>query len=146
MSDPIDALIMEIAVKHGIAVSREDPILVLHTINSRLMEDSMRAQQEQLESYRLQMEDVSLRWARDAKEKAERIVNASLEASRETLSDGLDHATKAAADTLRRELDAALAKAMRPVRAASRIAALNFGAAAITLAAAAAVVWTTLHR
>ena len=86
MSDPIDALIMEIAVKHGIAVSREDPILVLHTINSRLMEDSMRAQQEQLESYRLQMEDVSLRWARDAKEKAERIVNASLEASRETLS------------------------------------------------------------
>jgi hypothetical protein len=37
VSDPVDELIKEIAVKHNIAVSRDDPIMVLHTINERLM-------------------------------------------------------------------------------------------------------------
>ncbi len=33
MTDPIEELIKEIAAKHGIAVSRDDPILILQTIN-----------------------------------------------------------------------------------------------------------------
>lgn len=45
MNDEIEELIKEIAAKHGIAVSRDDPILVLQTINKRLMEDSSKAQQ-----------------------------------------------------------------------------------------------------
>ena len=45
MADPVEELIREIAAKHGIAVSREDPIFVLQTINQRLMQDSAKAQQ-----------------------------------------------------------------------------------------------------
>ena len=52
MGDRIEELIKEIAVKHGIAVSRDDPILVLHTINNRLLQDSSKAQQIQLTSTR----------------------------------------------------------------------------------------------
>ena len=44
--DKIEELIREIAVKHGIAVGRDDPILVLQTINMKLMQDSASAQQE----------------------------------------------------------------------------------------------------
>jgi hypothetical protein len=44
MPDNVDELIKEIAVKHGIAVSRDDPILILQTINNRLMQDSEKAQ------------------------------------------------------------------------------------------------------
>lgn len=43
MSDQIEELIKEIAAKHGIAVSRDDPILVLQTINNRLMQNSSKA-------------------------------------------------------------------------------------------------------
>ena len=41
----VEELIQEIALKHGITVSRDDPILILQTINKRLMEDSAKAQQ-----------------------------------------------------------------------------------------------------
>ena len=51
MSDPVDELIKEIAVKHNIAVSRDDPIMVLHTINERLMRDSAKAQQDMLDTF-----------------------------------------------------------------------------------------------
>jgi len=37
MNEEIDELIKEIAVKHGIAVGRDDPIIILQTINNRLM-------------------------------------------------------------------------------------------------------------
>ena len=40
MADQVEELIKEIAAKHGIAVSRDDPILILQTINARLMQDS----------------------------------------------------------------------------------------------------------
>ena len=52
MSDQLEELIKEIASKHGIAVSRDDPILVLQTINNRLLQDSSKAQQAQLDQYK----------------------------------------------------------------------------------------------
>jgi len=52
MPDNVDELIKEIAVKHGIAVSRDDPILILQTINNRLMQDSEKAQQAMLDQFR----------------------------------------------------------------------------------------------
>src|SRR6476620_4830080 len=85
MSDQIEELIREIATKHGIAVSRDDPILVLQTINSRLMQDSSKAQQAQLDHYKEELEALALRWGNDAKEKAERILNASLSAAKDAI-------------------------------------------------------------
>jgi hypothetical protein len=38
MSDQVEELIKEIAVKHNISLSRDDPILVLQTINNRLLQ------------------------------------------------------------------------------------------------------------
>jgi cell division septum initiation protein DivIVA len=81
MADPIDELIKEIAGKHGVAVSRDDPIMILQTINARLLEDSAKAQQAMLERYREELEALSARWSSDAKEKAERVLNSALKAS-----------------------------------------------------------------
>jgi cell division septum initiation protein DivIVA len=82
MADPIEDLIREIAAKHGIAVSRDDPILILQTINTRLLQDSAKAQQVMLDQYKEELEALALRWGNDARDKAERILNASLAASR----------------------------------------------------------------
>ena len=81
MADQMEELIREIAAKHGIAVSRDDPILILQTINSRLLQESAKAQQEQLDRYKEELEALSLRWSTDAKNKAERILNTSLSAN-----------------------------------------------------------------
>ncbi len=55
-ADKIEDIIKEIAVKHGIAVGRDDPILILQTINERLMQDSAAAQQEILDRFKEELE------------------------------------------------------------------------------------------
>ena len=83
MSDnEIRAIIAEIATKHGIALDKNDPILILNTINQRLIENGTKAQQNLLHSFKQDIEITSHRWASDAKKKAEDILNAALAAGK----------------------------------------------------------------
>lgn len=145
MSDQVEELIKEIAAKHGIAVSRDDPILVLQTINNRLMQDSSKAQQAQLDVYKEELEALALRWGNDAKGKAERILNASLSASKDAMGKIMEEGAKATAASVRAEIDAAVASIAKPIRAARRIGVLNVVASCITLLAAAVALWVTLR-
>jgi hypothetical protein len=145
MTDPIEELIKEIAVKHNIAVSRDDPIMILHTINYRLMQDSSKAQQAQLDKYKEEMEDLALRWGNDAKNKAERILNASLVASKEAMGLIMQEGAKATVASVRAEVDNSLALIATPIRNVHRIAILNVLASCITLIAAAIALWVTLQ-
>lgn len=145
MSDQIEELIREIAAKHGIAVSRDDPILVLQTINNRLLQDSSKAQQTQLDQYKEELEGLALRWGDEATNKATRILNTALSASRDTMIQATDDGAKAASRSVRAEIDAALALIAGPIRDAHRISVLNVIAACITLAAAAVVLWVVLR-
>jgi hypothetical protein len=135
MNDEIEELIKEIAAKHGIAVSRDDPILVLQTINNRLMQDSSKAQKIQLDQYKAELEDLALRWGKDAKDKAERILNAALSASKETMGREMQDGARTLAEAVRAELDTGLAAVMQPIRNARRMALFNVVAACITLLA-----------
>ncbi len=145
MSDQIEEPIKEIAAKHGIAVSRDDPILVLQTINNRLMQDSSKSQQAQLDQYKEEMEALSLHWSNDAKGKAERILTASLSASKEGMAQVMQEGGTAVATAMRAELDAALVLIIGPVRDAHRIAALNVAASCITMLAAVVALWAVLQ-
>ena len=120
MSDQTDELIREIAAKHGIAVSRDDPILILQTINARLMQDSAKAQQAMPDRYKEELEALALRWGSDVKSKAERILNASLAASKEATAKLMQEGAKEAAASVRGEIDAALRRALRVLRRRSR--------------------------
>jgi cell division septum initiation protein DivIVA len=143
--EQIEALIREIAQKHGIVVGRDDPILVLQTINHRLMQDSAKAQQAQLDKLKEELEALAQRWAHDAREKSERILNASLTAGKQAMGELMEEGARAAARAMRDEMDALLAKVTHPVRAAHRLAAFNVVASCITLLAAAVALWATLR-
>ena len=143
--DQLEEIIREIATRHGIAVSRDEPILVLQTINNRLLLDRAKAQQIMLDHYKEELEALASRWGKDAREKAERILNASLDASKEVMNDMLKEAAKASAVKVGLELDGALAKVAAPVSDARRLAMLNVVAACLTMAAAAIVMWAGRH-
>lgn len=145
MADQVEELIKEIAAKHGIAVSRDDPILVLQTINNRLMQDSSKAQQAQLDQYKEELEALALRWGTDAKDKAERILNAALTASKGAMDKAVQENAKSTAATVRAEVDAALGRVAGQVKDARRIGLLNVLASCITLAAAAVALWVALR-
>lgn len=142
--EKIEELIREIAVKHGIAVGRDDPILILQTINTKLMQDSAAAQHEMLEAFKSELESIAHRWSDDAKGKAERTLNAALAASKDAMAKGMEDGAKAAAEAVRREIDAVTAQLVAPIRDAQRVAIMNMVAAGMAVVAAGLALWASL--
>ena len=138
MTDKIEEIIKEIAGKHGIAVGRDDPILILQTINERLMQDSAAAQQEILDRFKSELEEIAHRWGEDAKNKAERTLNAALTASRDAMLKRMQEGAAKAVEGVQRELEGFLV----PIREAKRVATMNMIAAGMTVFAAGLALWT----
>lgn len=86
MADYVDELIGEIAKTHHISLGRDDPILMLHLVNARLLRDSAQAQQIQLDLFKSQLEETMHRWSADISEKSERILNKSIVVSEEAIA------------------------------------------------------------
>ncbi len=144
-TDKIEEMIKEVAVKHGIAVGRDDPILILQTINERLMQDSAKAQQEILEQFKEEMEALSMRWGNDTKTKAERILNASLAASKDAMAKFMQEGAEETTASVRKEIDEALGRIAWTIRDTRLIGSMNLAASCITFLAAAVAVWATLR-
>lgn len=138
--DKIEELIREIAAKHGIAVGRDDPILILQTINMKLMQDSASAQQKILDAFKSELESIAHRWGDDAKGKAERTLNAALAASKDAMTRGMQEGAKAAAEAVRREVEAVTAQ----IREAKRVAIMNMVAAGMAVFAAGLALWASM--
>jgi len=86
MSEPIEQAIQDIASKHGVLLSKDDPILILHTMNERLLEENRKAQEKLLAEFKKEMECIVSIWKNEAKEKAEKVLNAALVSSKEVVA------------------------------------------------------------
>ena len=139
-------MIKEIAAKHGIALGRDDPILILQTLNNRLLQDNQKVQQAMLNQYKEELEALSLRWSSDTKEKAERILNASLESSKVAMDQLMQAGTKELLLRFTSPIDESLILISYLIKDTKRIGAMNIIASCITvLAVAALLVSTTYH-
>lgn len=111
MSDKFDAAIQEIAVRHGVVLSKDDPILILQTMNDRLIEEARQAQAAMLTQFREEMESISSQWIDDAKEKAEKIINAALAGSKEAMARLLLESTNISVQSMERMISDSLTEA-----------------------------------
>jgi len=140
--DPTDDLLKEIASKHGVALDREDPILMVQTMHARLLAESQHAQQAMLEDYRTTLEALLDRWGVETKAKAERIVTASLTATTETMKAEMATYTTDVARAIRKEVTVVLETTDTRMRRATTVAYLNLLAAVVTFLSAVVVYWT----
>ena len=140
--DPTDDVLKEIASKHGVAVDRQDPILIVHTLHTRLLAESTTAQQALLEDYRTTLEAMLERWGTETKAKAERIVTASLTASTETMKVQMATHITDVASAIRKEVTDVLGQTETRIRTATTIGYLNLFAALVTCLAAIVIYWT----
>lgn len=141
--DKLEELIREIATKHGIALGRDDPILILQTINMKLMQDSASAQQDILDAFKSELESIANRWGDDARGKAEKTLNAALAASKDAMMRSTQDGAKATAEAVRQEVERSTAHLMGPIREARRVAMMNMIAAGMAVAAAGMVLWAS---
>jgi len=137
MSEDRD-LLKEIAAIHGVGISRDDPLLILQTLNKRLMEDSAKIQQEMLERFKEEIEVLAKRWSDEAKNKAEKILNAALDASQTMMAKAAQEGGSSVADVVYKEIEGSLNRAVRTGRG---LVIANVIAAAITLVAAFLALW-----
>ena len=141
-ADPTDELLHEIASKHGVALSRQDPILIVQTMHERLLAESRSAHQAMLEDYRTTLEALLERWSTETKVKAERIVTATLTASTEAMTAQMATHTTDVARAIRKEVTAVLEQTETRMRRATTLGYLNLLAALVTVLAAVVLYWT----
>lgn len=132
MADKIEEIIKEIAARHGIAIGRDDPILMLHTINAQLMRENTEIQQEILDHYKSELEEIAQRWGDDARNKAERTLNAALTVSRDAMLENMQAGGEKAAAIIQREIQTM----EMPMRVAKQVAIMNIIAGAMVVCTA----------
>ncbi|MBL8075585.1 MAG: hypothetical protein JNL29_14550 [Nitrospira sp.] len=140
--DPTDDLLKDIASKHGVALDRADPILMVQTMHARLLAESRSAQHAMLEDYRTTLEGLLDRWSTETTAKAERIVTASLTASTETMKAQMATHTTDLARTIRKEVTEVVETTETRLRRATTVGYVNLLAALVTFLSAVVVYWT----
>lgn len=70
----IEAIIRAVAVKHGIALGRNDPILILHTVNGLLLEEFANQQEDIITQFRESLESAANHWSKNMDVKADDIL------------------------------------------------------------------------
>jgi hypothetical protein len=87
-----DGMIAEIATRHGVAVSRDDPVMILATLNDLLAKENAEEQAEMLAQFRREMETVSEKWASNAKARAQATMTQTLEIHQATAARQIEQA------------------------------------------------------
>lgn len=141
MNDSTEALIKEITATHGVVVDRNDPILMLHTLNEKIRDENIKAQALMLNQYKEEMEAIALRWSGNITDKAERILNASLTASKQIMTQLGEDSAKAIALSAKKEIDDSLSKVSQVLYRTERTALLNLISSVITLVASSVIVF-----
>ncbi|MFO3269267.1 conjugal transfer protein TraM [Legionella pneumophila serogroup 1] len=108
MSEKTDKILQEIAIKHGIVLGKDDPILILQTMNDRLIEETRQAQAEMLVQFKEEMESISSLWKDDARNKTEKLLNAALVASKEAMAKLLRESSSQSAQAIKKVMFDAL--------------------------------------
>ena len=77
-SDKLDALIERVASEHGIVLSQDDPVLMMHTLNEVLLEQNKEAHAELLRNYQAILEENFNRWREYSTKKSNALINSSM--------------------------------------------------------------------
>lgn len=75
--DHFSKIIERVAAKHGIALTDDDPILMVHTLNEILLEENIKAHQVLLNNFRSTLEENINQWSQATENKANSLLQAS---------------------------------------------------------------------
>ena len=134
--EKIDKVIQQIASVHGVAVSKDDPIMILHTMNERLISDSKAAQQELLDNFRSQLEVTVSELSMAAKNHSDRVLNSTIQTSKTEISRVMEEQSNIIIERWKADLHAEFNETCKTMTTSRQTAILNIIASFITLIAA----------
>ncbi|CAE6518898.1 Transcriptional activator TraM [Nitrosomonas nitrosa] len=132
-SDKLDALIKRIASEHSIVLTKDDPILMMHTLNEVLLEKNEKAHAELLHKYEAILQENLNQWQTVASKKA----NALISAQQNNISKNKDPLTDQNLQLISEKIRIAINHEIRDLTRISRQAAImNLLAAVLVLVSA----------
>jgi len=132
----MDEAIQQIASIHGVAVSKDDPIMILHTMNERLIQDSKAAQQDLLDNFKSEIELSVSELSSATKNHSDRVLNSTLESSKTQIARVMEEQSNIISERWKVDLNAGLQEASKTIATSRQTAILNIIASFITLIAA----------
>lgn len=146
MSDhSLEDTIKEIALKNNVALSKDDPILIMQTFNEILMKVNKEAQEEILSDYKSELEVMLNSWSSEAKNKAERTLNAAITASKDTINDSVKKTSEEIASLVKIEVENAINSNITPTLNESKmISYVNLATASMALISTVSLIYIAL--
>jgi len=135
MSTEIEDLINEIATKTGVALAKNDPILILFHANRHLLGESFKSQEEMVRQFNSSVQEAQQQWVAESKLQSEKVVNVAIQAAIYEMDKLAEKRTTKLAENLATILAPALNKLQSDINKANRVAMLNVVSAGLTLAA-----------
>lgn len=145
-SDKFSRLRNEIAVKHGISIGNDDPILMIFTLNEFLFNENIERQSTLLEEFHSKIELISGDWSDETTKKAEHIINSSIKASTNTITNAIDVSRSQNDKIIRVVLDELKADIDSSIKDAKIVAKINIFASLITLISACTLIAVFMFR
>jgi hypothetical protein len=139
--DPLDEIIKEVSVKHEFVLSRDDPVLLVYTIQKRLLAESADAQQLLFDQFREELEETLDNREKEIACKADRALNQALAAARVVLAAQMQQDADGIAATLRKHSTAAQPQFWNELQKCQRTSNIGLVASVLTLAAATVILW-----
>lgn len=132
-NDGLEALIKRIASEHSIVLTKEDPVLIMHTLNEVLLEQNEKAHAELLHKYEAILQENLNQWQTVASKKA----NALISAQQSNFSKSNDQPIDQSMQLISEKIRIAINHEIRDLTRISRQAAImNLLAAVLVLVSA----------
>ncbi|MDR4521709.1 MAG: conjugal transfer protein TraM [Nitrosomonas sp.] len=140
-NDRLDALIKRIASEHGIVLTKDDPVLMMHTLNEVLLEQNEKAHVELLKKYEAILQENFNQWQTYASKKANALINAQQNHFSKNNDQPIDQSVQLISEKIR----IAINQEIRELTRISRQAAImNLLAAVLVLVSVVIVSFTLL--
>ena len=124
-NDKLDVLIERIASEHGIVLSQDDPVLMMHTLNEVLLEQNEKAHAELLSNYQAILEENFNRWCEFSTKKSNAIISASISNAQLTRNQFLESCIQLIDERIRSGVDQEIYDLVRVSRQAAIINLLS---------------------
>ena len=140
----IDDLVRKIALEHKVTLSREDPVLILHTMNKLIIEENKANQEKLLKDLGERLGQIMSGVSENSKSQVEKSVNAALTASKEISLSIIDNNSRMTIERINNSLEKAIDNAIKKIDLKSRsvksVAYINLAASAMVLISAVIIV------
>ncbi|WP_206245863.1 hypothetical protein [Novosphingobium terrae] len=147
-------IIAEVARRHGVALGKDDPILILETFHARMVGDMATAVEKETQKFRQQLEEALSSYNSQVVRTTEAALNAVIEAAdkaaREKMMVGVEGQLSEIRGQVGRDIEspinAAIARIIPHLKSAEHVSRLNILAASMSLLAVTASLWMMFHH